>query len=143
MEQKDKRGGIRNGAGRKPLGTLNKKQALTVFVEGAVILKFGTAEKAKNAVVDFMVNYSDVKTVPKKQYDASKLPPNIQDESKQWVELTKPILPSEQFILEANEAKNKKELENILSRAKKELEYFPYQKVVEATKHLFDNFFND
>lgn len=137
-EKKSTQGGARKGAGRKPLSSIQKKETITVFISRANILKFGNKEKIKAYFYKVAEEYENVPIIP-----ASK---NESDTPKATVindEPTKALFPSEQFILEAKDAKSRTELEEILKRAKKELEYFPYQKVIEATKHLFDNFFND
>lgn len=45
MEQKKQLGGKRKGAGRKPV--LSKKKQISLYVEGAKIIKFGGEEKMK------------------------------------------------------------------------------------------------
>lgn len=52
MEQKDKRGGKRKGAGRKPLAG-SKKVPITVYVEQVNVIKFGGAEKLKESLKNF------------------------------------------------------------------------------------------
>ena len=51
----------------------------------------------------------------------------------------------EEYIRKANEAKSQQELTNVLLQMKKDkdITFFGKQRVEEATKHLFDNFFND
>jgi hypothetical protein len=47
-----KRGGKRLGAGRKPV--LSKKKQFSFYVEGVKVIKFGSEEKFKKAVIDFI-----------------------------------------------------------------------------------------
>jgi hypothetical protein len=60
MEQK-KLGGKRKGAGRKPV--LSKKKQVSLYVEGSKILKFGSEEKMKELIYQFVDNYNPVNVV--------------------------------------------------------------------------------
>jgi len=52
MEEKIQRGGKREGAGRKP--SKDPKSGITVFVPRSKILLFGSIEKTKGAILDFL-----------------------------------------------------------------------------------------
>lgn len=60
MEQK-KLGGKRKGAGRKPV--LSKKKQVSLYIEGSKFLKFGSEEKMKELIYQFVDNYSPVNVV--------------------------------------------------------------------------------
>lgn len=57
MEQKSKQGGVRKGAGRKPV--LSKKKQVSLYVEGGKILNFGSEDKMKSALYLFIDKYVD------------------------------------------------------------------------------------
>lgn len=89
MEEK-KKGGKRNGAGRKPIPTLSKKITVTIFVSGANILKFGNSEKLKIKLGEYIELFGvetkvEVTPIPK-YFDAPKMPVTFNDEPKQYQE---------------------------------------------------------
>jgi len=49
-----KRGGQRVGAGRKPIA--EKKVPITVYVKGGKVLEFGSIEKTKEGIYDYLEN---------------------------------------------------------------------------------------
>lgn len=55
MEQKKQLGGKRRGAGRKPV--LSKKKQFSFYVEGSQVIRFGSEEKFKKAVTDFIYGF--------------------------------------------------------------------------------------
>ena len=52
MENKKQIGGKRRGAGRKPV--LSKKKQISLYVEGAKVVKFGSEEKMKAHLYDII-----------------------------------------------------------------------------------------
>lgn len=52
-----KKGGKRAGAGRKPLGL--KKKSIFLYVEGNLILNFGSEEKMKVKLYEFIKSYGE------------------------------------------------------------------------------------
>ena len=76
MEEK-LHGGKRLGAGRKP--ATNKKKQVTLYVEAKLIFPFGTEEKMKAKLYEFIREHGNVVVgaAPQKQYDAPKLPDNF------------------------------------------------------------------
>lgn len=56
MEEK-KKGGKRLGAGRKPLPTMQKRTALTVFPKNEDLVFFGDKKKMAEKVIEFISSY--------------------------------------------------------------------------------------
>lgn len=79
MENKKQIGGKRKGAGRKPV--LSKKVQVSLYVEGAKILKFGCEDKMKTHLYDVIDKFGNVEFSPKPEfYDAPPIKLTYEDE---------------------------------------------------------------
>lgn len=127
-EKKDKRGGVRNNAGRKKLGNGEKKVEIKFWVENKYTFPLGGIEKTKDFALGAVKSFnSPHQTIsiqdlnqPTNQIKA------ITDPLPQSnvVHNTLPPKPLESlynsFRLELKEAKTVKEIEKIMSRVKAE-----------------------
>jgi uncharacterized iron-regulated protein len=52
-----KRGGKRVGAGRKPIA--EKKKAITIYLKGGTVLKFGSEDAIKQKLVEYAETYNE------------------------------------------------------------------------------------
>lgn len=128
MEQ-SKRGGKREGAGRKPTG--RTKKPYTFYIAPNKTLKFGGDEKFKKYVYDIVENYGETNVSDiQKVFDSPPIKNYFQDEPKQWQEPKFKIKRTfENFVTLKREClvdedwfKLKEEIENSdLSRKQKDL----------------------
>ena len=117
MEQ-TKRGGKRKGSGRKP--SPNPKIIITLYVEKKSIWQFGTVEKLKEKLIEFIANSGKQEV-----YDAPKLI-NPKDEPPKWIEPKKIALKSFQDFM------------NGMADLEYEEEYKKYGAEIMAANHLSD-----
>lgn len=125
MENKKQIGGKRRGAGRKTV--LSKKKQYSFYVEGLQVLKFGSEEKFKKAVTDFIygfgkeVNYdnpvSELKNLP--TYSVHDIQPQVEVKSSITGLPPKVSLFSE-FMAELDNCKTFDEVEKVMKKAKGE-----------------------
>jgi len=109
MENKKQVGGKRRGAGRKPI--LSKKKQVSLYVEGAKIIKFGNEEKMKESLYEFIDGFGNKKIVytqpTPESFDGKRVDKFTHDEPSQWAE-PKPVT----FKTVAQWVKEKRELES-------------------------------
>ena len=105
MENKKQIGGKRRGAGRKPV--LSKKKQISLYVEGAKVVKFGNDENPVSELKN-MQNYSVHSIQPQAEVKSSitGLPPKVS-------------LFSE-FMAELDNCKTFDEVEKVMKKAKGE-----------------------
>ena len=125
MENKKQIGGKRRGAGRKAV--LSKKKQYSFYVEGSQVLKFGSEEKFKKAVTDFIygfgkeVNYenpaSELKNM--QNYSVHSIQPQAEVKSSITGLPPKVSLFSE-FMAELDNCKTFDEVEKVMKKAKGE-----------------------
>ena len=125
MENKKQIGGKRRGAGRKAV--LSKKKQYSFYVEGSQVLKFGSEEKFKKAVTDFIygfgkeVNYenpaSELKNM--QNYSVHSIQPQVEVKSSITGLPPKVSLFSE-FMAELDNCKTFDEVEKVMKKAKGE-----------------------
>ena len=125
MENKKQIGGKRRGAGRKTV--LSKKKQYSFYVEGLQVLKFGSEEKFKKAVTDFIygfgkeVNYenpvSELKNM--QNYSVHSIQPQVEVKSSITGLPPKVSLFSE-FMAELDNCKTFDEVEKVMKKAKGE-----------------------
>jgi len=126
MENKKQIGGKRRGAGRKPV--LSKKKQISLYVEGIKILKFGSEEKLKDKLYDFINGeLIEYKEATPDSYDGKKIDKITYDEPKQYQEPTSTItgLPPKvslfsEFMAELDNCKTFDEVEKVMKKAKGE-----------------------
>jgi hypothetical protein len=155
MENKKTLGGKRKGAGRKPV--LSKKVQVSLYVEGAKILKFGNEDKMKAHLHDVIDNFGNVEaSMALKQYDAPPVFythedefPKIASEKPQVSSITnlppKPMASLyDAFMAELNKATMISEVEGIMKRVKGEA-LLPREKISleNRAKEVSKDMFND
>jgi hypothetical protein len=118
MEEK-KRGGKRLGAGRK--SAQSKKKQISIYVEGSKILKFGSEEKMKEAIYEFINKFGDKNIVDSNQLTGNYEAPKINHNSPaMWLEQKPKIDQYAAYQTEISEANSVGEIKNILQEIKKE-----------------------
>ena len=125
MENKKQIGGKRRGAGRKPV--LSKKKQISLYVEGAKVVKFGSEEKMKVHLYDIIdkfgvePNYenpaSELKNLP--SYSVLDFQPQVEVKSSITGLPPKVSLFSE-FMAELDNCKTFDEVEKVMKKAKGE-----------------------
>ena len=125
MENKKQIGGKRRGAGRKPV--LGKKKQISLYVEGAKVVKFGNEEKMKAHLYDIIdkfgiePNYenpaSELKNLP--SYSVHSIQPQAEVKSSITGLPPKVSLFSE-FMAELDNCKTFDEVEKVMKKAKGE-----------------------
>lgn len=125
MENKKQIGGKRRGAGRKPV--LSKKKQISLYVEGAKVVKFGSEEKMKVRLYDIIdkfgvePNYenpaSELKNLP--SYSVHSIQPQAEVKSSITGLPPKVSLFSE-FMAELDNCKTFDEVEKVMKKAKGE-----------------------
>lgn len=139
MENKKQIGGKRRGAGRKPV--LSKKKQISLYVEGAKILKFGSEEKLKDKLYNFINGeLIEYKEPAPDAYDGKKIDKISYDEPKQYQEPESQItgLPPKlslfsDFMAELGKANTIPQVEEIMKRAKGEV-FTPRDKMILEAK---------
>lgn len=159
MENKKQIGGKRRGAGRKAV--LSKKKQYSFYVEGLQVLKFGSEEKFKKAVTDFIygfgkeVNYdnpvSELSSLPNYSVNDIKQPLATFSTPVTYTETKSPItgLPPKlslfsDFMSELSKANTIPQVEEIMKRAKGDV-FTPRDKMaLEAkAKEVSKDMYND
>jgi len=123
MENKKQLGGKRKGAGRKPV--LSKKKQISLYVEGAKILKFGNEEKYKEFLYrqtdeygvekDYSNPVSELTKLP--QYSVHDIQPQVEVKSA-FTGLPPKLSDFDKFSEELYGAKSRTEVEAIMKRSK-------------------------
>lgn len=123
MEEK-KQGGKRRGAGRKPVQS--KKKQISLYVEGNKILKFGSEEKLKDDIYNFINKYGDKSFIEidrelnKPILYNSQVDKPIHDEPSIWQEAKPNIDQYAAYQTEISHANSVLEIENIVREIKKD-----------------------
>ena len=122
MENKKQLGGKRKGAGRKPV--LSKKKQYSFYIEGSMVMQFGSEEKFKKAVLDFIYGYgvekdysnpiSELRKLP--QYSVHDIQPQVEVKSS-FTGLPPKLSDFDKFSEELYGAKSKAEVEAIMKRS--------------------------
>lgn len=134
MEEKKKQGGKRRGAGRKPV--MSKKKQISLYVEGAKILKFGNEEKLKAHLYGVIESFDDeidlatvIKFAPatKGSFDGKNNSHVIQGEHSVWQEvkstttgLPPKLSPFSDLMAELDKCETYGAVENVMKKAKGE-----------------------
>ena len=153
MEEKNSKGGKRKGAGRKPV--LSKKKQISLYVEGAKILKFGNEEKMKDKLYDFINKFGEQEIVyvtpTPSSYDGTKTDKIKHDESAQYVEpkftitgLPPKLSDFDKLMDELNACSTIPQLEAVMKKVKSGI-MLPREKLIlEAhAKEISKDMFND
>ena len=138
MENKKQIGGKRRGAGRKPV--LSKKKQISLYVEGAKVVKFGSEDKMKAHLYEIIdkfgiePNYenpaSELKSLP--TYSVHNIQPQAEVKSSITGLPPKLSLFSD-FMAELGNANTIPQVEEIMKRAKGEV-FTPRDKMILEAK---------
>jgi hypothetical protein len=116
----NKKGGKRLGAGRKPIG--EKKRAIFLYVENSATYKFGSEEKMKKSLYDFIKEFNSpqIKDLNKPTNEIKpQEPPTANYAVNISTQPTIQILNQEQaYIQELKDAKTVSEIKRIIISAK-------------------------
>ncbi len=122
MEEKKQVGGKRRGAGRKPV--LSKKKQYSFYIENSQTLKFGSEEKFKKAVIDFIYGFGIEPNYENPISELNKLPQYYVHDIQPQVEVKSAItgLPPklsdfDKFSEELYGAKSRHDVEAIMKRS--------------------------
>lgn len=125
MEEKKKQGGKRRGAGRKPL--MSKKKQYSFYIEGSVVLQFGSDDKFKKAVTDFIYGYgvekdysnpvSELKNLP--NYSVHDIKPTVEAKSSA-TGLPPKLSPFNDLMAELDKCETYDAVESVMKKAKGE-----------------------
>lgn len=141
MENKKQVGGKRRGAGRKPV--LSKKKQYSFYIENSQTLKFGSEEKFKKAVIDFIYGFGEEKLeseikfspVTEKSFDGTNTNAAKLDEVaiSTGTGLPPKLTLVNEFMADLDKAKVYQDVENVMKRAKGEV-MLPRDRIALETK---------
>lgn len=157
MEPK-KQGGKRRGAGRKPV--LSKKKQFSFYVEGVKVIKFGSEDKFKKAVNDFIDGFGVEPNYENPISELNKLPNYSVHDIRPKEAIVAPVSekavimppkPQSEFISSVNDfekrlraIKSGSEGEAIMREVKVALMPYAQKQYLErVAKEVSANFFND
>ena len=125
MEEKKKQGGKRRGAGRKPV--MSKKKQYSFYIEGSMVLQFGSEDKFKKAVTDFIYGDGVEKDYSNPISELKDLPNYSVHDIKQTVEVKSTITglppklsPFNDLMAELDKCETYGAVENVMKKAKGE-----------------------
>ncbi len=149
MENKKQLGGKRKGAGRKPV--LSKKKQYSFYIEGSMVMQFGSEEKFKKAVIDFIYGYgvekdysnpvSELKNLP--NYSVHDIQPQVEAKST-FTGLPPKLSDFDNLMDELNACSTIPQVEAVMKKVKSGL-MLPREKMtLEAhAKEISKDMFND